>query len=118
MFRFLLLFCLLAPVIANANSQTLPQHLVCRTSLSEHDPNVKESYDVKITEYVNGIVLTIDNESLLLFKRFEDDGTVYYYNETPWYNFRIDDPFMSAKYNLGIPTDEPFARYTACEEVL
>ena len=31
--------------VCSANSQTLPQHLVCRTSLSEHDPNVKESYD-------------------------------------------------------------------------
>ncbi|MBQ2844860.1 MAG: hypothetical protein IJE79_02505 [Alphaproteobacteria bacterium] len=99
-------------------AQSLPQHLICKTALSEYDPNVKESYDVRITEYANGIVLNIDNESFVLIKMIAKDGTVYYYSETPWYNFRIDnDPQMASKYNLGIPTNEPFARYTSCREV-
>ena len=37
--------------------------------------------------------------------------------ETPWYNFKIDAPEMNNKYSLGIPTNEPFARYTSCKEV-
>ena len=99
-------------------NQTLPKHLICEKSLSEHDPNVKESYDVKIDEYQNGIALTVDGEGWVLIKYTEEDGTVYYYNEKPWYNFRINDPQMSAsQYNLGIPTNEPFACYTSCMEV-
>lgn len=99
-------------------NQTLPKHLVCETSVSEHDPKVKTSYDVKITEYQNGIVLNIDGQSFVLAKNLEKDGTVYYYSEKPWYNLRINDPQMKdSKYNLGIPTDEPFVRYTVCKEV-
>jgi hypothetical protein len=114
---FFVLVILFSTNVYSANL-TLPHHLICETSLSKYDSNVKESYDIKIIgEYSNGIVLNIDGESLVLTKNIEKDGSVFYYSETPWYNFKIDAPEMKNKYSLGIPTNEPFARYTSCKEV-
>ena len=114
----LLLLPVLFLMAACGKTGDLPRHLVCKTSLSEYDPNVKESYDVRIVEQnKDSIVLNVDGESVVLIKQLDKDGTVYYYSENPWYNFRIDDPNMQIKYSLGIPTNEPFARYTSCAEV-
>ena len=89
-------------------------HFICRTSLSDIDSSVKESYDVTVHFIKDGAILTVDGQEYEL-EQGNDAGTEYY-RWDPWYNFQIGNR-MFGKYALGIPSNEGAARYTICEEV-
>ncbi|MDE6481623.1 MAG: hypothetical protein K2L25_02265 [Alphaproteobacteria bacterium] len=88
-------------------------HLICRTSLSETDPTVKEQYDVTVKFLDDGAILIVDGVEYALEQGY--DARVEYYRFDPWYNFQIGNR-QFGKYALGIPSNEGFARYTQCEE--
>ncbi len=114
--KLLLLPIILLSVPAMADSDNV--HLVCRTDIAtipSTDPNVKESYDVKIKFLDDGAILTFDGVEYQLKQQY--DVRVAYYSMEPWFNLQIGNRDYSTKYALGIPTNENFARYTACEEI-
>lgn len=88
-------------------------HLICRTSLSETDPTVKEQYDVTVKFLDDGAILIVDGVEYALEQEY--DAKVAYHRVDPWYNFQIGNRQLG-KYALGIPSNEDFARYTQCEE--
>lgn len=108
---------LILPLLVFATSSLFAEtiRLTCKTDLSEHDQNVREQYDVVVTILDDGAVLNIDGKEIPLKQQY--DAKVSYYSVDPWYSLQIGNRDYSAKYALGIPTDEPFARYTLCEEV-
>lgn len=102
------------PAIADVDSV----HLVCRTDIAttpSTDSNVKESYDVRIKFLDDGAILTFEGAEYELKQQY--DARVAYYSMEPWFNLQIGNRDHSTKYALGIPTNENFARYTACEEI-
>lgn len=88
-------------------------HLICRTTLSETDPTVKEQYDVTVKFLDDGAILIVDGVEYELEQDY--DARVAYHRFDPWYNFQIGNRHFG-KYALGIPSEEGFARYTQCEE--
>lgn len=89
-------------------------HLICRTTLSETDPTVKEQYDVTVKFLDDGAILTVDGTEYKLEQDY-DNARVSYHRWDPWYNFQIGNRNFG-KYALGIPSNEGFARYTKCKE--
>ena len=115
--KLLLLPIILLSVPAMADADNV--HLVCRTNITttpSTDPNVKESYDVKIMFLDDGAILTVDGTEYNLKQQY-DDARVAYYSMEPWFNLQIGNRDYPTKYTLGIPTNENFARYTSCEEI-
>lgn len=107
-----LLFCM------TACDATDVVHLVCKTDIESApstDMSVKSSYDVVVRFLDDGAVLTVDGVEYTLEQEY--DAPVVFYRTNPWYNLQIGNRSMGAKYVLGIPTNEDFARYTICEEV-
>ena len=93
-------------------------HLICKTDIARHpstDSNVKESYDVHVKFLDDGAILNIDGASYALKQEY--DARVSFYSDNPWYNLQIGNRNYATKYALGIPTNEPFARYVPCEEI-
>lgn len=91
--------------------------LTCKTTLSELDPSVKEQYSVLVNIENDYALLNIDGVEFMLQKDYQSPDIIAFYRWEPWYRLAIDDKLISEdhKYVLGIPTDEPFARYTICE---
>lgn len=102
------------PVMADTDNI----HLVCKTDIAERpssDPNVKESYDVRIKFLDDGAILIFDGTEYELKQQY--DARVSFYRSDPWFNLQIGNRDYTTKYALGIPTNEKFARYTFCEEI-
>lgn len=101
-----------------ACSEQKEVHLLCTTDIAttpSKDPNVKESYDVRVKFLNDGAILTVDGNEYKLKQEY--DVPVAFYSMEPWYNLQIGNRNYSTKYTLGIPTNEGFARYTSCKEI-